>query len=77
MTQKSKRCDWAVWLVIVGAGAGLAGCGYTDLEMAAKQQQIDALVTKVNSLKANASVTCRTENRPSTRPTPNPELSSR
>ena len=43
---------WTVCGVIVGAGAMLSGSGYTDLEMAAKQRQIDALVAEVNALKA-------------------------
>ena len=43
---------WMVCAAIVGTGAMLSGCGYTDLEMAAKQRQIDALVAQVSALKA-------------------------
>jgi hypothetical protein len=53
MTWMSYRCGWTRWVAMLGACAVLWGCGYTDLEMAAKQRQIDALVTQVNALKAN------------------------
>lgn len=53
-----------MWLVMVGAGAMLGGCGYTDLEMAAKQRQIDALVTEVNALKAGQGAARKAYDRP-------------
>ncbi len=62
---------------MVAASAALAGCGFTDLEMAAKQRQIDALVTQVNVLKAGASAACPIDGRASTRPASSPALSSR
>jgi hypothetical protein len=54
------KVGWTAWLVMVGAGAMLAGCGFTDLEMAAKQRQIDALVTEVSALKAGQGAACKT-----------------
>jgi hypothetical protein len=77
MMQKSMRRRWTSCVALVGASAALGGCGYTDLEMAAKQRQIDALVTQVNTLKAGASATCPIDGRPSTRATSMPVLSSR
>jgi hypothetical protein len=68
---------WALCAAIVGTGAMLSGCGYTDLEMAAKQRQIDALVAQVNALKAAPAPACRVEPK---RPSPaasRPVLSSR
>jgi hypothetical protein len=59
------------------ACATLAGCGYTDLEMAAKQRQIDALVTQVNALKAGSTAACGIDGRPTTRAASSPALSSR
>lgn len=49
---------WTICAAIIGAGAVLSGCGYTDLEMAAKQRQIDALVAQVNALKAASAPAC-------------------
>ena len=68
---------WTVCAAIVGAGALLSGCGYTDFEMAAKQRQIDALVAEVNSLRATRAPACGAEPK---RPSPaasRPVLSSR
>ena len=64
-------------MAMVGAGAALSGCGYTDFEMAAKQRQIDALVTQVNALKAGARAASPIDGRPSTASTLGPTLSSR
>jgi len=64
MRQTRVKVGWTAWLVMVGAGAMLAGCGFTDLEMAAKQRQIDALVTEVNALKAGQGVARKTYERP-------------
>jgi hypothetical protein len=67
-----------LWVAMVGAGAVLGGCGYTDLEMAAKQRQIDALVAQVNAMKAGASAAChQTDDRRPTRSTSSRALSSR
>jgi hypothetical protein len=60
MRQTSVKLGWIAWLVMVAAGAMLGGCGYTDLEMAAKQRQIDVLVTQVNALKAGQGVARKT-----------------
>jgi hypothetical protein len=76
MMQTSTRRGWTLWLSMVAAGATLAGCGYTDLEMAAKQRQIDALVTQVNALKAGSTAACGIDGRPTTRSASSP-LSSR
>lgn len=67
----------ATWLVMVGSCAMLGGCGYTDLEMAAKQRQIDALVTQVNALKANHDATCKSDGKPQPRVASSAALSSR
>jgi hypothetical protein len=78
MMRTSKRCGWMLWVAMVGVGAVLGGCGYTDLEMAAKQRQIDALVAQVNALKAGASPSCnKTDDRHPTRSTSSRALSSR
>ena len=58
---------WMLFGAIIGTGAMLSGCGYTDLEMAAKQRQIDALVAQVNALKAVPAPTCGGDSR---RPAP-------
>jgi hypothetical protein len=76
MKHESTR-GWTLWVIVVGACTALGGCGYTDLEMAAKQRQIDALVTQVNTLRASASTTCPIDGRPSQRATSMPVLSSR
>ena len=68
---------WSAWFVMVGAGAMLGGCGFTDLEMAAKQRQIDALVTEVNALKAGPGVARKTYDRPQACYASGPALSSR
>jgi len=68
---------WMVCAAIVGTAAMLSGCGYTDLEMAAKQRQIDALVAQVNALRATPAPACGVEHK---RPEPaasRPVLSSR
>ena len=77
MRNTSVKLGWPAWLVMVGAGAMLAGCGYTDLEMAAKQRQIDALVTQVNALKADHGPVCRSDDKPQARVASRPALSSR
>jgi hypothetical protein len=58
-SKETRMLERAVCAAIVGAGAMLAGCGYTDFEMAAKQRQIDALVAEVHALKATAAPACR------------------
>jgi hypothetical protein len=55
----------------------LSGCGYTDLEMAAKQRQIDALVAEVNALKVNAPPACNVDDKRLPRVVTRPALSSR
>jgi hypothetical protein len=60
MKHTSLKLGWRMRLAMVGAGAMLGGCGYTDLEMAAKQRQIDSLVTEVNALKASQGAACKT-----------------
>lgn len=77
MTRTNERRGWALRVCMIGATAALAGCGYTDLEMAAKQRQIDALVSQVNALKAGTSATCPGDVRPSTRLATSRALSSR
>ncbi len=45
------------WWVMHGlalASLALAGCGYTEQEMAAKQREIDALSREVHTLRAAA-----------------------
>ena len=42
---------WCGWIGVVAAGAMLGGCGYTDLEMAAKQREIDGLVAQIKTMK--------------------------
>jgi hypothetical protein len=59
MMRTSERFGWMLWVAMVGAGTVLGGCGYTDLEMAAKQRQIDALVAQVNAMKAGSGPACR------------------
>jgi hypothetical protein len=76
MRQTGVKLGWSVWLVMVGATAMLDGCGYTDLEMAAKQRQIDALVTQVNALKTGQ-VACKTYEKPQARGASVSALSSR
>lgn len=67
---------WTMCAAIVGAGAMLSGCGYTDYEMAAKQRQIDALVAQVSALKAAPAPACTVDGkRP--RAASRPVLSSR
>jgi hypothetical protein len=68
---------WSAWVVMVGAGAMLGGCGYTDLEMAAKQRQIDALVTEVHALKVGQGAACKTDDKPKARGASGSALSSR
>jgi hypothetical protein len=63
MRKTSVKLGWTAWLAMVGAGAVFGGCGYTDLEMAAKQRQIDALVTEVNALKAGHGAACKTDDK--------------
>lgn len=68
---------WMVCGAIVGTATMLAGCGYTDLEMAAKQRQIDALVAQVHALEAKPAPACGVDAK---RPSPaasRPVLSSR
>ena len=70
------------WTVgaIVGIGAALlTGCGYTDLEMAAKQRRIDALAAEVAALKAARAPApaCRVEAKHAAPPVSRPLLSSR
>ena len=77
MRQTSVKLGWSAWLAMVGAGAVLGGCGFTDLEMAAKQRQIDALVTEVNALKTGQGATCKTYGAPQARGASGPALSSR
>jgi hypothetical protein len=68
---------WTVCGAIVGAGAMLAGCGFTDLEMAAKQRQIDALVAEVHALKTTPAPACPTDAPRASRTASRPVLSSR
>jgi hypothetical protein len=78
MMRTNKRCGWMLWVGMVGTGVVLGGCGYTDLEMAAKQRQIDALVAQVNAMKAGASPACHpTDDRRPARSTSTRALSSR
>jgi hypothetical protein len=77
MRQTSVKLGWSAWLVMVGAGAMLGGCGFTDLEMAAKQRQIDALVTQVNALKAGQGAACKGYDKPQARDASGSTLSSR
>ncbi len=67
---------WMLCAGIVGAGAALSGCGYTDYEMAAKQRQIDALVAQVNALKAAPGPACSVDGK-RLRAASRPVLSSR
>lgn len=68
---------WMVCAAIVGTGAMLSGCGFTDLEMAAKQRQIDALVAEVNALKAAPAPACGAQPRRTSSAASRPVLSSR
>jgi hypothetical protein len=68
---------WIAWGTMAGAAAMLCGCGYTDLEMAAKQRQIDALVAKVTTLEASAAASCKVDVKPPPRAGSRPVLSSR
>jgi formyltetrahydrofolate synthetase len=77
MRQTVARLGWSAWVVMVGAGALLGGCGFTDLEMAAKQRQIDALVAQVNALKAHEGATCKGHEKLQSRVTSGAALSSR
>jgi hypothetical protein len=77
MMRTSKRCNWMLWVAMVGAGPVLGGCGYTDLEMAAKQRQVDALVAQVNAMKAGTSPACQIDDRRPTRSTSTRAVSSR
>ena len=47
------------WIVMVAAGAMLGGCGYTDLEMAAKQREIDGLVAQIKTMKGQQGGECK------------------
>jgi len=70
----------AKWIVVgamASATAMLGGCGYTDLEMAAKQRQIDALVAQVGAMKAGSAVSCKVDVKPAPAARSNPVLSSR
>ena len=71
------RTGRTLWVAIVGAAALLGGCGYTDLEMAAKQRQIDALTAQVSAMRAGASAACQIPDAPSKRATSTHALSSR
>jgi hypothetical protein len=79
MTKTSARVRGSVGVVMLAAGGMLAGCGYTDLEMAAKQRQIDVLVTQVNAMKAGhaAADACKSDDKPGARHASGPALSSR
>jgi hypothetical protein len=55
----------------------LSGCGYTDLEMAAKQRQIDALVAEVHALKAIPAPSCGVQGTRTSVAASRPVLSSR
>jgi len=68
---------WMVCGAMIGAAAMLSGCGYTDLEMAAKQRQIDALVAQVNALKATPAPACGLEGKRASAAASRPVLSSR
>jgi hypothetical protein len=50
---------WCGWIVMVAAGATLGGCGYTDLEMAAKQREIDGLVAQIKTMKGQPGGECK------------------
>jgi hypothetical protein len=65
------------WGAMVGAGTVLWGCGYTDLEMAAKQRQIDVLVAEVNAMKAASAAAGGVDDKLSPRSPSAPVLSSR
>jgi hypothetical protein len=70
----------AKWIVVgamASATAMLGGCGYTDLEMASKQRQIDALVAQVAAMKAGSAVSCKVDVKPSPPTSSRPVLSSR
>ena len=66
---------WTVCGAIVVIGAMLSGCGYTDLEMAAKQREIDALVAELHALKATPA--CSVEPKHTSPSASRPVLSSR
>jgi hypothetical protein len=68
---------WTVCGAIVGAGALVSGCGYTDFEMAAKQRQIDALVAEVHALKATPAPACGVDTKRTSPAASRPALSSR
>jgi outer membrane murein-binding lipoprotein Lpp len=68
---------WMVLGAIVAAGALISGCGYTDLEMAAKQRQIDALVAQVHALEAVPAPACGVDAKRPPRATSRPVLSAR
>jgi hypothetical protein len=68
---------WVLCGAMVGAGTMLLGCGYTDLEMAAKQRQIDSLASQLNALKAGTSAACSKDDKRPTRIASRPALSSR
>jgi hypothetical protein len=68
---------WVMCGAIVGTGAMLSGCGYTDFEMAAKQRQIDALVAEVNALRAAPAPACGSPAKRTSPAASRPVLSSR
>jgi hypothetical protein len=72
-----KRNGWILLVTLIAACAALGGCGYTDLEMAAKQRQIDALTAQLEAAKVGAQATCPAHERPAPRSASSRALSSR
>lgn len=68
---------WSVFGAIVGVGAMLSGCGYTDFEMAAKQRQIDALVAELHAVKSAPAPACGVDVKHASPAAARPVLSSR
>jgi hypothetical protein len=75
--RETSMLKWTLYGAALGTGAMLLGCGYTDLEMAAKQRQIDALVAEVHALKASPAPACSVEARRTSPAISRPILSSR
>jgi outer membrane murein-binding lipoprotein Lpp len=75
--QTAVGLGWCAWMVAVAAGAMLGGCGYTDLEMAAKQRQIDKLARDLNALKTQQESACKAPAPAKPQAKSGPALSSR
>ena len=46
-------------IATIAASFALGGCGFTDLEMAAKQREIDKLTSDLTALKAEQVAACK------------------